>query len=83
MINKVTGGLNCLRTPSNHECVDLISSCTFLMRPICLCRATKADVVERFLDDVTDTVADRVSIAVRQLDMLILEIYGVFHNSIC
>ena len=52
------------------------------MRPICLCRATKADVVAMFLDDVVVTVADRVMIAARQLDMLIVEIYGVFHKFI-
>ena len=40
------------------------------MRPICLCRATKADVVTRFLVDVAVSAADRVMIAVRQLDIL-------------
>ena len=50
------------------------------MRPICLCRATKADVVAMLLDDVAVSVADRVIIAERQLDMLFVKIYRVFHK---
>ena len=56
---------------------------TFLIRPICLCRATKADVDARFLVDVAVIAADRVMIAVRQLDILFdrnshEEVFGVF-----
>ena len=53
------------------------------MRPICLCRATKADVVARFLADAPFITADRVMIAERQLDILFdsnshEEVFGVF-----
>ena len=41
------------------------------MRPICLCRANKADVVARLLVDVAVSAADRKTIAVRQLDILL------------
>ena len=53
------------------------------MRPICLCRATNADVVARFLADAPFITADRVMIAERQLDILFdsnshEEVFGVF-----